>query len=394
MGSSEKDLQDSKKIRNRQFIRVAYGIVALAIVAYGYDFVVDLLNPPPAPSKPSQNQKISVELPTDRLDGGKIWFNNLDQRLKKEETARKTYEEEHKELLSNLEKKIINQNNNSEIELLKEQLSWLKKELAETDRKVNARKEETALPTNNHGGTTAHKISGVESAPVSKEQYKDASSYIPAGSFVSGVLRGGISASTGVGTPAEPPPIFIRVTGPGDLPKKFKIDLTRCRIVASGYGQMANERIVARAETLSCTDNKTGKVIETQIAGVVHGTDSKNGIKGTVVSMAGKHLKNAALGGMISGFASSSKSDKGFMFNPGLGAISKDKTGIKEKITDSMSQGASNAAEKLADYHMKMAEAAAPVIEVPGAVPVTVFFAKGVYLGSVSVKEEIKHERK
>ena len=250
------------------------------------------------------------------------------------------------------------------------------------------------MPTNNHGGTTAHKISGVESAPVSKEQYKDGDSYIPAGSFVSGVLRGGISASTGVGTPAEPPPIFIRVTGWGDLPKNFKIDLTRCRIVASGYGQMANERVIARAETLSCTDNKTGKVIETQIAGVVHGTDSKNGIKGTVVSMAGKHLKNAALGGMISGFASSSKSDKGFMFNPGLGAISKDKTGIKEKITDSMSQGASNAAEKLADYHMKMAEAAAPVIEVPGAVPVTVFFSKGVYLGSVSVKEEIKHERK
>jgi hypothetical protein len=43
---------------------------------------------------------------------------------------------------------------------------------------------------------------------------------------------------------------------------------------------------------------------------------------------------------------------------------------------------------------MKMAEAAAPVIEVPGAVPVTVFFSKGVYLGSISVKEEIKHERK
>ena len=56
MGSSEQDLQDSKKIKNRQFIRVAYGIMALAIVAYGYDFVVDLLNPPPAPSKPAQQQ--------------------------------------------------------------------------------------------------------------------------------------------------------------------------------------------------------------------------------------------------------------------------------------------------------------------------------------------------
>ena len=158
MGSSEEDLGDSKKIRNRQFIRVACGIMALAIFAYGYDFVEDALNPLPASSKPAQQQKNSVELSTDRLDGGKIGFNNLDQRLKKEETARKTYEEEHKELLSNLEKKIINQNNNSEIELLKKQLSGLIKELAETERKVNARKKETALPTNNYGGTTAHKI--------------------------------------------------------------------------------------------------------------------------------------------------------------------------------------------------------------------------------------------
>ena len=57
MGSGEEDLQDSKKIRNRQFIRVACGIMALAIFAYGYDFVVDLLNPLPAPSKPVQQQK-------------------------------------------------------------------------------------------------------------------------------------------------------------------------------------------------------------------------------------------------------------------------------------------------------------------------------------------------
>lgn len=52
MGSSEQDLQDSKKIKNRQFIRVACGIMALAIFAYGYDFVADALNPPPASSKP------------------------------------------------------------------------------------------------------------------------------------------------------------------------------------------------------------------------------------------------------------------------------------------------------------------------------------------------------
>jgi conjugal transfer pilus assembly protein TraB len=393
MKSQEEDLQDSKTIKKQQFIRVAYGIIAMALVVYGYDFVVDMLNPPAVSTKVPE-PKISVEVAAERLDGGKIWFNNLDQRLEKEIEQRKTYAEQQKELFENLEKKVSKQDSNSEIELLKEQLSWLKKELQETDRKVNERKEETSLANNNYAGTAAHKIGGIESFNASSEQYKDADNYIPAGSFVSGILRGGISASTGVGAPAEPPPIFIRVTGIGDMPKNFKIDLTKCRIVVSGYGQVANERIVARVETLSCTSSKTGKVIETQIAGVVHGTDSKNGIKGTVVSMAGKHLKNAAIGGIISGFAGTGKSDNGFMFNPSLGAISAGKPSIKDKITDSMSQGASNAAEKMADYHMKMAEASAPVVEVPGAVPVTVFFSKGVYLGSVLVKEEIKHERK
>ena len=393
MENQEEDLQDSKTIKKQQFIRVAYGIIAMAIIAYGYDFVVDLLNPPPVSKKTEQMPKISVELATERLDGGKVWFNNLDQRLEKEIETRKTYEEQHKELLSNLEKKVTNQDNNSEIELLKEQLSWLKKELQETDRKVNAKKEETTLVSNNYAGTAVEKIGGIESLPQVIQQY-DADSYIPAGSFVSGILRGGISTSTGVGTAAEPEPVFIRVTGRGDLPKNFKVDLIGCRIVLSGIGLIANERIKIRGEILSCTDSKTGKVIETQIVGVVHGTDSKNGIKGTVVSMAGKHLKNAAIGGMISGFAGTGKSDNGFMFNPSFGAISTGKPSMKDKITDSMSQGAINAAEKQVDYHMKMAEASAPVVEVPGAVPVTVFFSKGVYLGSTVVKEEIKHGRK
>ena len=101
MENQEEDLQDSKTIKKQQFIRVAYGIIAMAIIAYGYDFVVDLLNPPPVSKKTEQMPKISVELATERLDGGKVWFNNLDQRLEKEIETRKTYEEQHKELLSN-----------------------------------------------------------------------------------------------------------------------------------------------------------------------------------------------------------------------------------------------------------------------------------------------------
>lgn len=381
---------DSKIIRKQQLLKIAYGLVALAISVFTYDFVVDYFNPPPVPKK-ERSEKISVELATEGLDGGKIWFNNLDQRLEKEVLERVKQENKQAELIGDLEGKLkLQQEANSELDVMKQQISWLKKELEE-DKKASRLGTLPAPKQQAYAETTGQKI-GSENGTM-ESQLKDSSNYIPAGSFVSGILRGGISASTGVGASAEPSPIFIRVTGRGDLPSGFKVDLTKCRIVASGYGAMANERIVARAETLSCTDENKGKVIETQVVGTVHSSDSKNGIKGTVVSMAGKHLKNAAIGGVISGLAGSNKGNEGMMFNPALGAISTKKAGMQERLSDGLGQGTISAAEKLADYHMKLAEATAPVVEVPGAVPVTVFFSKGVYLGSGNVKEEVKRAR-
>ena len=55
--------------------------------------------------------------------------------------------------------------------------------------------------------------------------------------------------------------------------------------------------------------------------------------------------------------------------------------------------GASTAAEKLADYHIKLAENISPVILVPGGTKVDIVFTKSLQIGSFDIEEVIKSER-
>ena len=55
--------------------------------------------------------------------------------------------------------------------------------------------------------------------------------------------------------------------------------------------------------------------------------------------------------------------------------------------------GSSSAAEKLADYHIKLAENISPVILVPGGTKVDVMFIKSVEIGTNDIAEVIKEER-
>lgn len=60
---------------------------------------------------------------------------------------------------------------------------------------------------------------------------------------------------------------------------------------------------------------------------------------------------------------------------------------------DGLLSGASSAAEKLADYHIKLAENISPVILVPGGTKVDVMFTKSVEIGSTDIEKIIKSER-
>ncbi|MCF8494452.1 MAG: TraB/VirB10 family protein [Rickettsiaceae bacterium] len=386
--SSDGD-SNSKKQKYKQYLKMASFIIAMGLVTYGFDYLTSLGNQPKIVKQKEEDEKIKIELGTFAIKGDRLWQHDFDERLIKEKQDRDLQYGKLTGVIEELEEKLRKEKEKSlskgqeEILELKEQLSWLKQEM----QNINAPLRDD-LPS--EAVITSTKIAEQEEL----EKPKDMNNYIPAGSFISGILRGGVSASTGTSAPSEPTPIFIMVTGYGDLPKSFKADLTTCRLIGSSFGNLANERIIARVETMSCSDLHSGLVTETDIAGVVHSLDSKNGIKGSVVSMSDKHLKNAMIGGLMSGFAQTGKQGESFLFNGGLGAISQKKPGLKEKLSENSLAGLGNAAEKIADYHLKMAEATAPVIEVPGGARVSVFFSKGVFLGSKNVKEEIKKERK
>ena len=74
--------------------------------------------------------------------------------------------------------------------------------------------------------------------------------------------------------------------------------MKQCRLLASAYGDISSERAIVRAEELVCEDKEAGLVISTKVSGVIYGDDGTNGIRGSVVSMSDKHLKNAVIGGV------------------------------------------------------------------------------------------------
>jgi conjugal transfer pilus assembly protein TraB len=61
--------------------------------------------------------------------------------------------------------------------------------------------------------------------------------------------------------------------------------------------------------------------------------------------------------------------------------------------SEGLSEGASTAAEKLASYHIKLAESMSPVIMVPGGTKVDIMFTKSVEIGSLDIKDKVALER-
>jgi hypothetical protein len=124
----------------------------------------------------------------------------------------------------------------------------------------------------------------------------------------------------------------------------------------------------------------------------VHGPDGFNGIKGTVVSTGSKHIKNAMIGGLISGVTSSAKGQEGMNITAG-GLISTQSMGFKDVAKQGVLSGASNAGDKIADYYLRQAESMSPVLTIPGGVRINAHITKGFFVGEVGTHKRIKQDR-
>ncbi|MBP9777446.1 MAG: TraB/VirB10 family protein [Alphaproteobacteria bacterium] len=216
---------------------------------------------------------------------------------------------------------------------------------------------------------------------------------LPAGAFAKAILLGGVDASTSISSQADPRPVLLRVTDHGNLPRKFKSDLKACHILASCYGDLSSERVYMRLEKLTCTERLTGEISETQVAGYVVGEDGRAGVRGVVVDKAGPLIRNSLVGGFFSGmgqFFGAQQQKSTFPVSP-LGQTQF--LAPQQMLTAGVSQGASNALEKYADFFINRAEQLQPVLQVAAGREVDVVFTQGTKFGDTTVRQSLSKIR-
>lgn len=387
-----------KNIQIKQFFIFGLGVIVLIIgfllfIYLKIPFISENNNIRAEKSKDQKPDNYQLKLATDSVKGEKKWQSYLEDKMDEEQKARN----EQITLLEdslNQKEAAIKTSQDTEFNEIKARLSFTLKELERLKLEnrsikdeismISFKEEEVVLPAD----LSMRTLEDNEEIALPESNYN----YIPATSYVTGKLLGGIAVSTSVSASSAPIPVVIRLEARGNLPKDFAVDIKHCRILASAYGDISSERAIIRAEEMVCENRHEGLIIITRVAGVIHGDDGMNGIRGSVVSMSEKHFKNAFTSGVLSGFANTASGRSGLNITS-LGAVDTKSKGARELATDGLAKGASTAAEKLADYHIKLAENISPVILVPGGTKVDVMFTKGVHVGSRNIRDKLEKAR-
>lgn len=383
--------------RFKQYLR--FGLLALLIIILIAVYVIiDLDFSAKTASnvkktRKEENNVAKIELATESIKGASKWQGYFEDRLEDEKVLIESQINSLKEAIDGQQKK-ERLTINKDIEEINRRLSATLNEL-ERVRTENASiqeniltlqaKEEVELPRN------------IDLQAIAEENDIEPSvssfNYIPATAIVEGYLLGGLSVSTSVNSAEAPIPVGIKIKGRTNLPEDFAMNLNDCRILAAAHGDISSERAKVRVEQLICENKAEGLYTNTKVSGIIYGDDGLNDIRGTVVSMSGKHLKNAFVSGMLSGVASVAGGKDGFTLSP-QGAVSTAKKSPKDLLEGGLLGGTTSSSEKLSDYHIKLAENISPVILVPSGTKVNIMFTKGVFVGSQGIKSTIARERK
>lgn len=225
----------------------------------------------------------------------------------------------------------------------------------------------------------------------SKKVKRSVDHYVPAGSFVRGRLVSGVVASTAVQASANPQPVHLELTNLGNLPRGFKADVAQCFLIGSAYGDLSSERVLMRLENLSCVERKTGEVIELEVDGFVTGEDGANGVRGILVDRSGPVMRNAFIGGFLSGiggFFGQQQTSVPTVVGAG-GVASFNPLGAQKMIEGGAGKGIGNAMEKLSDFYIKRAEQLQPVLEVEPGRLIHVVFKKGFDMNQTLYRQSV-----
>ena len=388
-GRGENDNNKAISARQKLILKLVIGTIVL--IGFGLVILVQEKNKTYAKkNEPIEMTTTKIELPDTTIDTEKRWrehFENIMAVQKEEINERlKTMESAQDQLVAKANSAI-----EQELSKTKEKLKAAQEELTSASldlRRVAGEEQErlASVPTH-HNAMSVQEFE----QEIEFDRPKSAANYIPEGTYFTGYLLGGVVVSTAISTPDEnATPVSIRLTGRGNLNKANKTDIAKCSIMGSAYGDLSSERAIIRLEKLVC--ERDGLYETSKIAGQIFGPDGYNGIKGTVVSTSSKHIKNAMVGGLISGLSGSAKGQEGGVIS-GSGLISTKKKGMGDMLTQGALTGTSNAGEKLADYYLRQAEAMSPVLTIPSGVRVNAQITKGFFVGEVNTHQKIKQAK-
>jgi len=226
---------------------------------------------------------------------------------------------------------------------------------------------------------------------LSKKIKRSIDHYVPAGSFVRGILTSGVVASTSVQASSNPQPVHIQLTDLGNLPRGFKTDIKHCFLIGSAYGDLPSERVFMRLEKLSCVERKTQEVIDLSIDGYVAGEDGANGLRGILVDRSGPAMRNAFVGGFFAGMGNFFGQQKvqvpTTISQGGVAAINP--LTAQNMLEAGAGKGVGNAMEKFSDFYIKRAEQLQPVIEIEPGRKVDVVFKGGFDMNQTVYRQSV-----
>ena len=204
---------------------------------------------------------------------------------------------------------------------------------------------------------------------------QSAETYIPAGTFMRGVLLSGLDAPTGGQAQQNPHPVIVEVLDMASLPNRFKADYKNCRFTANGAGDLSSERAYIRLDRLSCI-SEDGGALDVSVKGYIADQTGKAGVRGRLVSKQGQVLANALLAGVASGMGTAFAQSATTTSTSALGTTTSVKDG--EQYKAGIGTGVGNALQQLSKYYIQLAEKLFPVIEVDAGQPVDVVITRGV----------------
>jgi len=203
--------------------------------------------------------------------------------------------------------------------------------------------------------------------------------YLPAGTTLKGRIINSFPAPVGG---ERFPAVLIELEGHARLPNNYRLDLSRCLVIAKAEGSYVLERAKLETYKLSCI-LKDGKVIEVSPKGmVVSGEDGLEGVGGKFLNVNREQLLTYFGGTTLSGFFSALQQGQITRFSTPFGTT----TDIKNEFLYALYGSLAQTWNEFAKFYLEQAKNIVPVVVVQAGIPVYIVLVDGVSL-EVSVDE-------